>query len=488
MSLNGNKSVPDTLCRQPAVSLAELIRSREISATELMAAHLQQIESLNPALNAIVTLAADRAMDEARNQDKQLATGKNPGPLAGLPMVHKDLVATKGMRTTFGSRLFAHHVPDDNALMVERMQAAGGITLGKTNTPEFGAGSQTFNALFGATRNPYDLSKTCGGSSGGAAVALASGMAPIADGSDLGGSLRNPASFCNVVGFRPSSGRVPDYPSQMAWFPLGVLGPMGRTVSDVALLLSVQAGWDPRCPISLTESPAIYSKPLKTDLNNLRIAFSPDLGELPVDKTVDQVIRTALPHFESLGCRVDQANPDLTDADSIFKILRAWRCASHHGEQIKTHRNLFKDTLIWNIEEGLKLSGEDVARAEKARTALHYRMTAFFEDFDFLVLPVSQVPPFDIETEYVTRINDTDMLTYIDWMKSCYYITTTGLPAISVPCGFTDSGLPVGIQIVGRYHQDLAVLQMAWGFEQANPVWKTAPPVSFSMSQNDSAP
>lgn len=466
------------LCLKPATELAQLIRDRKISAVELLEAHLSQIEKTNPELNAIVTLVPEMAMESAKEIDSRLAKGDDCGPIAGLPMAHKDLVATKGIRTTFGSRIYADHIPDYDNLIVERMKRAGGVTLGKTNTPEFGAGSQTFNEVFGATRNPYDPSKTCGGSSGGAAVALASGMVPIAEGSDLGGSLRNPASFCNVAGFRPSPGRVPDYPIPMGWSPMGVVGPMGRTVADVALLLTAIAGPDSKCPISINEPADIFSQPLARNFKGTRIAYSADLGEFPVDPSVTKVVETSLSHFEALGCAIETTEPDLSDADFIFKTLRAWAAASKHKELLKTHRHLFKDTLIWNIEEGFKLSGEDISRAEVAKTQLYHRVHEFMDDHEYLIMPVSQVPPFDISTEYVTRINDKEMHTYIDWMKSCYYITVTGLPAISVPCGFTESGLPVGVQIVGRHQQDMAVLQLAHAFEQANPVWQQHPAIA----------
>ena len=270
----------------PARRLADLIRSRAVSAREVMRAHLDRIDRINPHVNAVVTSVPDAALDAADAADAALAAGREVGPLHGLPVAHKDLFVTAGIRTTFGSRVFEHHVPDETALIVERERQAGAITVGKTNTPELGAGSQTFNEVFGATRNPYDLSKTCGGSSGGAAVALATGMVPVADGSDFGGSLRNPASFCSVVGFRPSSGRVPRWPSAAPWFSFHVHGPMARTVADVALLFDAIAGPDPRAPLSLTVPPVATSGALARDLAGVRIGWSPDLGVLPVEPEV----------------------------------------------------------------------------------------------------------------------------------------------------------------------------------------------------------
>ena len=295
---------------ETASELARRIRQREVSVREVMDAHLAQVERTNPRVNAIVTLCADRALDAAKAADAELAHGAEPGPLFGLPVAHKDLVETAGIRTTYGSPIFSEFVPKQDALIVERLRAAGAIAIGKTNVPEFGAGSQTFNAVFGSTRNPYDFERTCGGSSGGAAVALACGMVPIADGSDMGGSLRNPASFCNVVGFRPSPGRVPVWPSRAPWSPFSVLGPMARTVADVALMLRAIAGPDPRSPIAIREPASIFAESLERDFHGVRIAWSRDLGGLPVDARVTDAIDARRGVFASLGCEIDDADPD----------------------------------------------------------------------------------------------------------------------------------------------------------------------------------
>jgi len=465
------------ICFLPAIELARRIRAKELSAQEVMAAHLAQIARINKEVNAIVTLLPDRAIAGARAADDALARGEQLGPLHGLPIAHKDLVLTNGIRTTFGSPVFQDYVPDQDGLIVERLRNAGAITIGKTNTPEFGAGSQTFNEVFGETLNPYDLTKTCGGSSGGAAVALACGMLPIADGSDMGGSLRNPASFCNVVGFRPSPGRVPHWPDQAAWFTLQVDGPMARTVQDGALLLSAIAGPDSRSPLSIAEPASRFADSLERSFKGVRIAWSRDLGGLPVDEHVTAAIDGQRHVFEALGCMVEDTEPDFTDADHIFKVLRAWRFELSRGELLHTHRELLKDTVIWNIEEGMKLSGPQIGWAERKRTELYHRVRKFMETYKFLILPVSQVPPFDVRQRYVTAINGVPMDTYIDWMRSCYYITLTGHPAISVPCGFTPDGLPIGVQIVGRHQDDLGVLQLAHAFEQATNVGKRRPPV-----------
>jgi len=465
------------LCFSSASRLAQRIRSREVSALEVLRAHVEQIERVDPHVNAMVTRTFEQAEAVARAIDARLARGETVGPLAGLPVAHKDLAVTRGVRTTFGSPIYRDFVPDQDAIVVERLRDAGAIMVGKTNTPEFGAGSQTFNPVFGATRNPWDLSRTCGGSSGGAAVALACGMVPLADGSDLGGSLRNPASFCNIVGFRCSPGRVPNGPNFNAWFPLPIVGPMARSVEDVALMLSAIAGPEPRSPISVHEPGAVFARPLARDFKGARIAWSRDLGGLPFEREVIDTLERAVPAFEDIGCVVEPATPDLRDADEIFEVLRAWNFDLSHGELLRTQRSRLKQTVIWNIEEGQRLTGSQVGRAERKRTEMFHRMRAFFERFDFLVCPVVQVLPFDVTTEYPMEIDGRELSNYIEWMKSCYRISATTLPAISVPAGFSSGGLPVGLQIVGPYLDDFGVLQLAHAFEQATRFGVRRPPV-----------
>lgn len=473
---NGANSTGANLCFIDAVELSRMLRDRKVSATEVMIAFLSQIKHVNPKINAICTLIDEEAaMRAAREADRRFQKGQARGPLEGFPHAVKDLVPTAGIRTTQGSRIYKDFVPESDALLVERLRAAGAIIIGKTNVPEFGAGSQTFNEVFGATLNPYDATKTSGGSSGGAAAALACGMVPLADGSDLGGSLRNPASFCNVVGFRTSAGRVPRYPNLMGWNTLSVAGPMARSVQDVAFLLSVLAGPDPRSPISLDEAGSEFLRPLQRDFRGARIAWSRNLGRYPVQPVVNEICDKSISVFEALGCQVEDAEPDLNDADEIFQVLRAWSFAQEGSEDLKLNRDLIKDTVIWNIEQGLKLSGLDVSRAEAKRTELFHRVREFMERYEFLVLPVSQVVPFAVEQDWVREINGVAMGTYIDWMATCYAITVTGLPAISVPCGFTSDGLPIGLQIVGRYRRDFDVLQMAYEFEQATQYGKVRP-------------
>ncbi|MGH3321028.1 MAG: amidase [Streptosporangiaceae bacterium] len=467
------------VCYLSARELARRLRMRELSAREVVEAHLARIERLNPQVNAIVTLVADRALAQARAADERLTAGEEVGPLHGLPVAHKDTHDTAGIRTTYGSPLLADNVPARDELLIERLRAAGVITLGKTNTPEFAAGSHTVNPVFGATHNPYDLSKSAGGSTGGGAVALACGMHALADGSDMGGSLRNPASFCNVVGFRPSPGRVPTWPAQAPWATMSVQGPMGRTVADTALLLSVLAGPDPRSPIALDEPGAAFAEPLDRDLSGLRVAWSPDFGgALPVDPAVTAALEPAAKVFDDLGCVVEEACPDLAGADEVFRTLRAWQFELTFGALLDRHRDRLKATLVWNIEQGRRLTGPDVARAEVNHAALYHRVREFFERYDALLLPVSQVPPFDIDLEYPAEVAGVRMETYLDWMRSCYLISATGCPALSVPAGFTGGGLPVGLQIVGPHRGDLEMLRVGHAFEQVTRYGERRPPLA----------
>ena len=463
------------LCFMTATDLQASIEARDVSVAEVVRAHLDQIERVNPEVNPVVTLCAERALAEARAADAAVARGESGGPLRGLPIAHKDLIPTAGIRTTYGSPVFRDNVPEHDGLVVERVRRAGAISVGKTNTPELGAGSQTFNPVFGRTLNPHDPTKTCGGSSGGAAVALACGMVPIADGSDMGGSLRNPAGFCNVVGLRPSPGRVPTWPAEVAWSPFSVEGPMARTVRDVALLLSAMAGPDPRSPIAIREPGECFRTPLERSFRGVRVAWSRDLGGLPIDPRVTAVLEGQRATFQLLGCQVEEGEPELADAGEIFQVWRAWLFAAKWGSLLPEHRHRMKDTVIWNIEQGLHLTGPQLGEAEAKRTRLYHRAREFMESYEFLVLPVSQVPPFDVETPYVAEINGVQLRTYIDWMRSCSDITVTGLPSISVPCGFTPDGLPVSIQIVGRHQEDFAVLQLAHAFEQATNVGQRRP-------------
>ena len=459
----------------PAKQLARLMRTRKISASEVMRAFIAQVERTNPKVNAIVTFLPEQALKAAKALDRR--KGTKP-PLAGLPIAYKDLVDTKGIRTTRGSLVYQDHVPQKDALLVERLQAAGAITLGKTNTPEFGAGSNTFNRVFGATRNPYDLTKTAGGSSGGAAAAVACGMLPFADGSDLAASLRNPGNYCNVVGFRPTPGRVPSWPTANAWDTQPVLGPIARTVEDTVFLLAAMAGPDARAPVSISEPGSIFNRPLKRSFKKVRVAWTRDFGGLPVEPAVTAALEPQRKVLESLGCIVEEACPDFSGATEAFETLRAVSFSLRYAPLLKTHRAMLKDTVIWNIEQGLALDGARIGRAEVLRTELFQRMRAFLEKYQFLLGPVNQLPPFAVDTEYPTEIAGVRLGNYLDWMKSCYYVTITSHPALSVPAGFTPAGLPVGLQIVGRYRDDLGVLQLAHAFESATQAWKRRPPLA----------
>lgn len=474
----GTQSRTTSICFTSAMEMARLIRTKKLSAREALAAHLKQIELVNPKVNAIVTLAPEMAAEAAAKADEMQAHKETLGPLHGLPVAHKDLLETRGIRTTFGSPLYKDYIPTEDDIVVERMRRAGAITIGKTNTPEFGAGSQTFNKVFGATHNPYDLTKTCGGSSGGAAVSLACGFAPVASGSDTGGSLRNPAAFCNVVGFRPSIGRVPNPKAAFAWSTLSTSGCLGRSVADLTFVLSTIAGPDSRAPLSIDEPGERFARPLDRNFKGVRVAWFKDLGGVPFDARVRNVVDGHRKTFESLGCIVEQAEPDFAPAEIAFRVLRAWNSANTYGARLKEHPEAFKDTLKGEIEEGLRLTGMDLARAETAHGQLWRSFQAFLEKYEYFVLATTQLPPFDVDTPYPTEIAGVKFNNYIDWMKSCWYISATGNPAASVPGGFTPEGLPVGVQIVGRNKEDFSVLQLAHAFEQATLFGKKRPSIA----------
>jgi amidase len=456
--------VSDLTVHSTAREMAAAVHDREISCAELMDLHLTQIAARNPELNAIVSLDEERARDGASEADRTPYAER--GPLHGLPWAFKDTHAVAGWRTTYGSPLYADHVPQRDELIVERIRRAGAVPIGKTNVPEFAAGSHTFNTVFGTTRNPVDPSRSAGGSSGGAASALAAGMVPLAEGSDMGGSLRNPASFCGVVGLRPSYGRVPDWPKDNQWETTSTGGPMGRNVGDVALLLSVIAGPDPRAPQALGDPGHVFAPPIGGSVVGLRVALSTDLGgSIEVDAEVAAGVEAAGAAMAAAGARVAGAHPDLALADDTFRTLRAWHFQARFGRRLARHPDSFKQSLADNIRAGEHLTGADVARAYQQRTALGETMRRFFEAYDVLVLPTSQVPPFPADQEYPAEINGRPMATYLDWMRSAYLITVTGCPAISVPAGTTRDGLPVGVQIVAAHGTDRALLEVAAAVE-----------------------
>ncbi|HET9080599.1 MAG TPA: amidase family protein [Trebonia sp.] len=448
----------DDLCFTPAVELAGLLHSRQLSARELLDAFLNRIHRVNPQLNAIVTLAEERAVAEAAAADEAAARGGRLGVLHGLPVAVKDLADTAGIRTTYGSPLFADHVPDADAPHVALLKAAGAVIIGKTNTPEFGAGSQTFNAVFGVTRNPWDTRMTPGGSSGGAAAAVAAGLLPFADGSDLAASVRNPAAMCSLVGLRTTPGLIP---SGGDFFnPLPVLGPIARSASDAALLLAGLRGHDPSLPLARPGADATAPGAVD-DVAGLRVAWSADLGGLPVEPEVARVLARAREVLAAAGAVIVDAEPGLAGADEVFGVLRAVMMAGRYGCLLQTARDQLKDTLIWNIEQGLALTGPQVAAAQRQHSEIFSRTGAFLRGYDVLAAPTVQVAPFPVEQEWVTVINGVPQDTYIDWLRSCSRITVTGHPAVSVPAGFTAGGLPVGLQLAARYGTDDRLLSIA---------------------------
>jgi len=474
----------DDLRFTSAVELARKLRARELSARELLDAYTDRIRRVNPELNAIVTLAEEQASKQAAAADDAAARGESLGPLHGLPIAIKDLADTAGIRTTYGSPLFADHVPDADAPHVARLRAAGAVIIGKTNTPEFGAGSQTFNPVFGITRNPWDTRLTPGGSSGGAAAAVAAGLLPFADGSDLAASVRNPAAMCSVVGLRTTPGLVAsaDPARDDVFDPLGVVGPIARSAADAALLLSGLRGDDPGLPLARPRPVAGTAArggtagggmagggTVPEGVAGLRVAWSDDLGGLPVEPEVTRLLSQARTALENAGAIVTDADPGLADADDVFQVLRGVGMAGKFGSMLRSHRDQMKDTLVWNVEYGLGLTAERIAGALRRRSAIFGRMREFLGGFDVLALPTVQVLPFPVEREWLTHINGVPQETYIDWMRTCSRITVTEHPAVSVPAGLSADGLPAGLQLVGPYGSDERLLAIAEAVGQVIP-------------------
>jgi amidase len=468
------------LCFTSAVDLAALIRRKKVSPTEVVKAVLERIETVNPGLNAYCTVAAEQALAAARRATAMVGRrGARLGPLHGVPVSIKDLTPTRGIRTTWGSKIFADHVPTEDALVVARLKAAGAIVLGKTNTPEFGAGANTFNAVFGATRNPWNPALTCGGSTGGGGVALATGMGPLAQGSDLGGSLRLPAAFCGVVGFRTSPGLVPVWPRETAWDSYSVEGPMARTVGDVALMLAAIAGPDARVPISYPADPRVFPAAVRRpSVRGLRIAWGGDLGITPLDHEVRRVSEAATAVFRALGARVEAAHPSFDEVGEIVRTSRGASMAARHADKLAQWKPVMQENLVRNIEQGLALTAEEIGRGERLRTDLFHRVRVFMERYDLILTPTAAVPPFPLEMRSgPPAINGVPMKHYIQWALLTYAFTVINAPAISVPCGFTRDGLPVGLQIAGRWRDEVTVLRAAAAFEGAQPWAHRRPPV-----------
>ena len=463
----------------PAMELVRLYRARRVSPLEVVQALLARIDAVNPAVNAVVTLARESALWGARRATAALKRGATLPPLFGVPVTIKDVTPTAGIRTTYGSKLFEDHVPTEDALVVQRLRAAGAIVLGKTNTPEFAFGPNTTNTVFGATRNPWDPTKTSGGSSGGAAAALATGMCPLAEGSDLGGSLRGPAAFCGVIGFRTTPGLIPRYPSVLGWDSYSVEGPMARTVADTALMLSVMAGPDDRAPLSYEVDGGAFTAAAKAPgVKGWRIAWTPDLGGLvAVDDEVRAVVERALGVFASLGARVEQACPDVSDVPEIVRLTRGFLMVARHADKLPEHRAVLQAGLVENTEQGLALTSREVAEGELRRTRQWQRVREFLESRDVWITPTMAVPAFPLEHPHVVEINGKPVGKAMQRSLLTYTFSVLGLPAISIPCGFTRAGLPVGLQIVGKRKAETTVLRAAAAFEAAQPWADRLPPL-----------
>jgi amidase len=466
----------DELCLLQATEQAQALRAGACSARELVAAHLARIERVDPLVNAIVTPTPERALAAADEADRRWARGEELPLLHGLPIAHKDLQDTAGVRTTYGSRSYRDHVPVADALQVGRLREAGAIMLGKTNTPEWGAGSHTFNRVFGATRNPWDPARSAGGSSGGAAVALACRMVPLADGSDLGGSLRNPAAWSGVLGLRPTPGVVPRWPVSAPWLPFAVEGPMARTAGDLALLLAAMAGHDPRDPLSQFAL-ADFGAPLEA-VDGRRVAWSPAVGGLPIDPAVRDALAGAPALLAAAGLDVSEDEPDFGGADEVFETWRAFLSATGLGDEYDARGEAMKATVRAEVERGRALTSSMLGRATGLQAELAERMRAFFERYDYLACPVTQVEPFPVEHEYAAEIDGRAMGSYIEWMRSNSRISATCFPAISVPCGFSRAGLPVGLQVVTRPFGERALLEVAHAIERRTGLGERLPPVA----------
>ncbi|MFM0009825.1 amidase [Paraburkholderia sediminicola] len=466
------------LCDLSALTLLELQRKKEVSAVDILNAHLARIEAVNPQVNALVTIADESVLrNRAAEIDAQWARGVWQGPLHGLPVSQKDLTATRGVRTTFGSKAFEHHVPEHSALIARRCDAAGALMIGKSNTPEFGSGSHTFNDVFGVTRNPWDLSKSAGGSSGGAAASVACGMNPLACGSDMGGSLRNPAAWNAVVGLRPSPGRVPRAPDSNGWATLGVDGPMARDVADTALLLSAISGPSGETATEITEPGSRFAQPLQRDFRGTRVAMSVQLAGLAVDPEIQRTVQGQAAVFESMGCEVEFADPDLGDAEDVFRIERAWMIGSLVDRLDAEARAQLKPEIEAECRLHRSLSAADLGDMFVRKTALFECMRRFMDNHAYYVLPATQMLPFDADLRWPTEFMGTRYDSYIDWMRICWYLSSTESPVLALPCGFGVSGLPIGLQIAGRFRDDWALLQFGYAYEAAATYRTIRPPL-----------
>jgi amidase len=483
---------PSDIVMLDGAALSAAIHSRRVSCVEVMHAYLDHIEDVNPRVNAIVALQ-DRAvlLSKSQERDTQLARGEWLGPLHGFPFAVKDLIPVRGIPMTMGSPILKNFVPLADSVMVERLRMTGAIFIGKTNTPELGLGSNTYNPVYGVTRNAYDQTRSAGGSSGGAAVALALRMLPIADGSDFGGSMRNPAGWNNVFGFRTSYGLVPA-DGRDVWLPsMGVLGPMARNVPDLAMLLSVQAGYDKRVPLSMDVGGAQFQGRLDRDFKNTRIAWAGDFnGRIPYEPGVLEVCQAALKNFEAIGCVVEEAHPEfpIDDVWSAWLRLRAWQTGGAllalYNDPAK--RALLKPEAVYEVESGLKLSAFDITTASAVRTEWYHAVRRFFETYDYFIAPTAQLFPFEAELDWPKEIAGQKMKTYHEWMKGALPITMAGCPALAAPAGFNKQGLPIGIQIAAPNHAERSCLEFAHAYDLAtNWVTKRPPPlIARRLQQN----
>ncbi|SDE98597.1 amidase [Rhodospira trueperi] len=453
----------DDLIRLSARQVVTLLKRGEVSPPEVIDSAMARHAAVDGAVKAVPTLCEDRARAAARRllDDPAGMDVAGPGWLAGLPVLIKDMTDVAGVRTTYGSSLFADHVPDRSDVLVETLERRGGVILGKTNTPEWAAGGNTFNEVFGATRNPHDTRLTCGGSSGGSAVALATGMAWLATGSDMGGSLRIPAAFCGVVGLRPSPGRVARGPTADPWDPLAVGGPMARDVADCALLLDAMAGAAPTDPLALPAPETAFLAAAERPQAPRRVGWSPDLGLWPVDPEIVAVCAAAVRRYEDAGVAVDDACPDFSRAPEMFHALRAEAFVTTLGPLLEPHRDRLKPEVVWNIERGMAQTQGTLSTAKRGRAALSARVAAFFETHDLLACPTTMVPPFPVEQRYVKAVGDHALDTYVDWLGITYTLTLTGCPVISIPCGTTAAGLPVGLQLMAPPRAEAALVSFA---------------------------
>ncbi|HYU18394.1 MAG TPA: amidase family protein [Chloroflexota bacterium] len=468
----------DELCWTPARELARMIRATEVSPVEVVDAVLERMGWVNPRINAYCTLTADLALESARAAEVAAARGDSLGPLHGVPFSLKDLTPTRGIRTTMGSKIFEHNVPAEDAVLVERLREAGGILLGKTNTPEFGCKPFTDNLIFGTTRNPWSLDRSPGGSSGGAAAAVAAGLGPLAEGSDLAASIRQPAAWCGVVGFKPCQGRIARYPSQTGWNAMSMNGPITRTVGDAALMFSAMVGPDPRDPLALPHTGENWARLADgPSIRGMRAAWTPDLGgAAAVDPAIAKTCEAAAKTFGDLGCELEEASPEVGNITDPFLVLNAGLRQATLGKYLAEWRDQMDPILVKRLEVSLECSAADVGRADVERTAHHQRLSRFFERFDLLVLPTTATAARPLDALLPAEIAGRPITQHLDMLIPTFAFNLSAYPAISVPCGWTDDGLPVGLQIVAGWHQDARVLQAAACFEAARP-WAARRPV-----------